>query len=252
MKKLLIFLSVVFLIPEFAFPGELEKKYLQANEFYKNGQYDTAIILYETILASESIAPEVYFNLGNAYYKTKNLSEAILNYERAYKLKPNDERISFNLQLAQSMTIDKINVLPQFFVKRWVIRFIHIFPADIWADLSMVLFLFTLFFSGLYLFTKKIFLKKSGFWLGTIVLFFCLVSLMGAFYQKHSYLSHNEAIVMNPSVTIKSSPDEKGNDLFVIHEGTKVFVIDQLGEWQEIKIADGNRGWLKLSDIAII
>lgn len=221
----------------------------RANEFYKKEQYDTAIILYESILKSGLEAPEVYFNLGNAYYKQKNIAEAILNYERAHRLAPNDDNINFNLQLAQTIIVDKINTLPEFFLKHWWRFFSELLSSDSWAVLSITLFIAALLFAILYLFTFRLWLKKLSFWLVFALITISIVCSINSYQLKTKSLSQTSAIVMTPSVTIKSSPDENGTELFVIHEGIKVWIIDKVDKWTKIKIADGNNGWLKDSDI---
>lgn len=221
----------------------------KANELYKKGQFDTAAILYEKILKSGYESPEVYFNLGNAYYREKNIAKAILNYERASKLEPNNEEISFNLQLAQTMIVDKISPLPDFFLKKWWKAFSEIFSSNGWAILSMILFVVTLILTGIYLFTTMVWVKKTSFWIAGIVLFLTVVSMVNSYEIKVERISKNDAIILTPSITVKSSPDENGTDIFVIHEGTKVRKVDEVDNWVKIVIADGTKGWVKATDI---
>jgi tetratricopeptide (TPR) repeat protein len=221
----------------------------KANELYKKGQFDTAAVLYEKILKSGYESPEVYFNLGNAYYRQKNIAKAILNYERASKLDPNNEEISFNLQLAQTMIVDKISPLPDFFLKKWWKTFSEIFSSNGWAVLSMVLFVITLILTGIYLFTTIVWVKKTSFWTAGIVLFLTVVSMINSYETKVERINKKDAIVLTPSVTVKSSPDENGTDIFVIHEGTKVRKVDEVDSWVKIVIADGTKGWVKITDI---
>jgi len=221
----------------------------RANELYRNEQYDTAIVLYENILKSGFEAPELYYNLGNSYFKKKDIANAILNYERAHKLAPNDDEINFNLQLTQTMVVDKINALPEFFLFRWWKAFSEILSSYQWACLSIILFIIFLLSAIAYLFANRLWLKKISFWTGLILIFFSIIAFNNSYQLKNSNIYKSEAILISPSVTIKSSPDEKGTDLFVIHEGAKVWVIDEVGDWLKIKIADGNNGWLKKNDI---
>lgn len=247
MKRILYFLILISLsLSTGANNNDLFKA---ANDAYKKAKYDTAIILYKSILKNKDIAPEVYFNLGNAYYKNKDIANAILNYERAHRLLPGDEEISFNLQLAQTMVVDKINVLPEFFVKKWWHSFSEIFSSDYWAYLSISLFIAFLIFLGAYLFTNSLIVKKVSFYLSVLILLGSAISFSHSYRIMNVAENRTEAIVMSPTVTIKSSPDDNGTDLFVIHEGVKVSVIDEVGEWLKIKIADGNNGWIKKNDI---
>lgn len=224
----------------------------KANNYYQKKQFDSAVIVYKKILFTGSESPKLYYNLGNAYFKQKMLPQAILNYERAKKLAPIDEDIEFNLQLAQSMAIDKINVLPEFFIKTWFKAITGIFKPDTWAVISILFFITSLIITLLYLFTTSASTKKVTFWVVCVCLIISIKTAFMGFSEKANIEDKTKAIVMEPSVTIKSSPDEKGNDLFVIHEGAKVTITDEVGEWREIKIADGSKGWLRLTDIEVI
>jgi tetratricopeptide (TPR) repeat protein len=245
--------SVVCLLWVFALhaqkPDDLFNK---GNELFKKNQFDSAIVCYQKIIETGYESADVYFNMGNAFFKTKDLSKCILYYEKARKLNPNDDEINFNLQLAQTMIVDKINILPDFFLKQWLYSIINLQTSDNWAYWGIVSFILTLIFLLIYLISKSLGLKKTFFWLSALTLLIAVFSFAESYKQKKLYEAHDTAIVQTASVTIKSSPDEKGNDLFVIHEGSKVTIIDEVGEWREIKISDGNKGWLKLSDIELI
>ena len=251
MKKLKMFFLGCFLFSFISFANN-NSLYIQANEAYKKGQFDTAVIIYDSIIKTGFETPGLYFNTGNAYFKKKDIANAILNYERARKLSPGDDEINFNLQLAQTMVTDKINILPEFFLTRWWRYLTELYSSDTWARFSISFFIAFLFFTILYLFANRMWMKKISFWMGIILLTFCLLSFSSSYYNKQVYQNNTGAIVMNPSVTIKSSPDDNGTELFVIHEGTKVWVTDEVGEWLKIKIADGNNGWLKKIDIEVI
>jgi tetratricopeptide (TPR) repeat protein len=247
--KLLLFI-LPFTLTTFA--QKPEQLIAKGNDCYKNSQFDSAIVCYEKVVAQGYVAADLYFNLGNAYYKTRDLSKSILYYEKAKKLKPNNDEINFNLQLAQTMIVDKINVLPDFFVKRWLHNIINMQTSDGWAHWSIIAFAIALLLLLVYLISNSMAIKKSFFWLAVLALIVSTFSFVQSYKLKQLLEAHDTAIVQTPSINIKSSPDEKGTDLFVIHEGTKVTIIDEVGEWREIKISDGNKGWLKISDIALI
>lgn len=223
--------------------------FTRANQLYTAAQYDSAVKLYETILDKGYESAELYYNLGNAYYKAGNIPKAILNYERARLLKPNDEEINFNLQLAQTMVVDKINVLPEFFLKRWWRSFSYWFSSNVWAIISLICFVIMLIGVAVYLFVATSVIKKISFYLSVLLLAVSQVSLSHSLSLKKERTAHNTAIIMSPTVTVRSAPDENSTELFVIHEGTKVWIIDQVGDWLRIRIADGNNGWLKLSEV---
>jgi tetratricopeptide (TPR) repeat protein len=248
-KTLFIASGLCLLFSDPVLANNMENLYNRANEFYKKEQYDTAIIIYESILKSGFEASSVYYNLGNAYYKKKNIAEAVLNYERAHKLTPNDENINFNLQLTQMMIVDKINTLPEFFLKHWWRSFSEWFSSNDWGTISIVFFVLTLIFAVTYLFTRRLWVKKLSFWLVLALFSISLISFINSYELKKKSISKSSAIVMTPSVTIKSSPDENGTDLFVIHEGLKIWIVDKVENWSKIVIADGNSGWIKNSDI---
>jgi len=249
LKTSFIAISLWLVFAQPGFSNNNTALFNRANEFFRKEQYDTSILLYESILKSGYHAPEVYYNLGNAYYRKKNIAAAILNYERAYKLDPGNSNIKFNLQLAQTMIVDKINSVQEFFLKHWWRVFSQQFSSDGWASVSILSFLITLILATVYLFTVQLWLKKLSFWLGILAIFVSIICFINSYDLKSERLERKTAIVMSPSVTIKSSPDETGTDLFVIHEGLKVWIIDKVDTWSKIKIADGSSGWLKDTDI---
>ncbi|MRT94789.1 tetratricopeptide repeat protein [Ancylomarina sp. 16SWW S1-10-2] len=224
----------------------------EANDFYQKGEYEEAIKSYESVLETRIEAPEIYFNLANAYYKTGQIAPSILNYERALLLSPDDEDIKYNLELARKNVTDKLEVLPEFFVSSWVSGLWNSFSASVWSYLSIGFFLIFLALISLYLYSKQSRIKKLGFFLSILCLLSSLVSYNFASRMNKQLTLREYAIVFNPSVTVKGSPDESGTQLFLLHEGTKIKVIEELGDWCNIKISDGNQGWIKKEDIEII
>lgn len=248
MKRIVLSI-IVILIYSATYAIDNAKLFSEANNAYKKSEYNTAITLYHSILKEGVESADVYFNLGNAYYKQKDIANAILYYERAHKLNPSDDEINFNLQLAQTMIVDKINVLPEFIVFKWWRNFSELISSDSWAWTSIFTFIFALLAILLYLFVRIKWLKVCSFWFAVVFLFFSLTSFIHSYQIKSFNEAHTSAIVMSASVTLKSSPVDNGTDLFVLHEGSKVIILDSVGEWIKIKIADGNNGWLKKSDI---
>jgi tetratricopeptide (TPR) repeat protein len=220
-----------------------------ANQAYTNGDYTQAIDHYEMILEHGYESAALYYNLGNAYYKQNIIDKAILNYERALLLKPNDEDIKYNLEMANRLTVDRIEKLPEFFLDVWFRNSINWFSSNQWAIISISAFVLALIFISIYLYTRKYGIKKLSFWLGLALVLVTIFSLIFSYQQKKKIIIKDTAIVMSPSVTVKSSPDLSGTDLFVIHEGTKVWLQDEVGEWKEIKLSDGSKGWLRTDDI---
>jgi len=220
-----------------------------ANQAYINGDYARAINQYEMILEQGYESAALYYNLGNAYYKQNIIDQAILNYERALLLKPHDEDIKYNLEMANRLTVDRIEKLPEFFLDVWIRNCMNWFSSNHWAIISISAFVLALIFISIYLYTRKYGVKKFSFWLGLIFILITILALIFAYQQKKKIIVKDTAIVMSPSVTVKSSPDVSGTDLFVIHEGTKVWLQDKVGDWKEIKLSDGSKGWLRAEDI---
>lgn len=246
MKRIInTILAILFTATVFAQSDLLQK----ANELYTKEQFKQSIDVYNQILMTNMESPEVYFNLGNAYYKTGQYTQAILNYERAKLLAPDDEDINFNLQVANQKVVDSIQELPGIFVVRWWNSLVNSQTTDGWAILSILSFVVFLTMLGFYFFAKTSEVKRITFWSGCFLIVFTIFSWSSAAKQKSRLVNHSEAIVMQPTVTVKSSPSETGTNLFVVHEGLKVKITDKLGDWVEIKLADGNKGWLLLESI---
>lgn len=246
MKRIInTILALLFTATVFAQADLLQK----ANENYTKQQYKQAIDVYNQILMTNLESPEVYFNLGNAYYKTGQYTLAILNYERAKLLAPDDEDINFNLQVANQKVVDSIQELPGIFVVRWWNSLVNSQTTDTWAVFSIVSFIAFLIMIGFYFFAKTSDIKRITFWTGCFLIVFTIFSWSFAARQKSRLVNHPYAIVMQPTVTVKSSPAETGTNLFVVHEGLKVKITDKLGDWVEIRLADGNKGWLPAESI---
>lgn len=221
----------------------------EANKKYSEDNFDQAIGLYQKVIENGMESAAVYFNLGNAYFKINNMPSAILYYEKAKKLRPNDEDILHNLEIANSRTVDKIENVPEIFYIRWWKNLLYAFTVDDWAVISLVsfglLFLMLLFF----LLTNRYWLKKFSFWLGILFIVVSATTWMLANQKYKTFTEDHQAIVFTPTLTVKSSPSETSIDLFVIHEGTRVQITNHIGEWYEVKIANGSVGWLKENDI---
>jgi tetratricopeptide (TPR) repeat protein len=251
MKKILAL--ILFVAPFFLAAQETnEQLWDKANAYFTTEEYEQAISLYETIVAKGEESAKLYFNLGNAYYKSGDVNNAILYYERAKVLAPQDEDIDFNLKIANQFVVTKIEELPQPFFLRWRTSVINKYPADTWAYISIGAFILFLVLLGLFIFSRVVSVKRISFWLGIVAVVFSGFTFSMAAQQKGKINKRNHAIVFCPRVTVKSSPTETGTDLFLIYEGLKIEVTDSLNTWKEIKLADGNKGWLPDSCIVKI
>jgi tetratricopeptide (TPR) repeat protein len=221
----------------------------QGNEYFMNGEYEQAIKEYQAVIDLGYESSELYYNLGNAYYKSHKITMALVNYEKAGILNPRDEEILHNLEMTRQLVVDDIDNLPEFLPKIWYRRFISLLKSDQWAYISLVAFPVSLLLFLVYLFVRRIRIRKLSFWLAVLLMIISLSTFVFSYHQKKMVYNHSYAIILSPSVTIKSSPDDSGTELFQLHEGTKVKIIDQLGEWKEIKLSDGNVGWLRMEDL---
>lgn len=229
-----------------------EETIKEAETAYAQNDYNTAIKLYEEVLKVYGASAEIYYNLGNAYYKADRIAPAILNYERALVLDPGDADIRFNLQMARQKTVDKIEPVGDFFLLKWLNAIQNMGAADSWATFSIVCFLLLIVCLLLFFFSRQIHMKKAGFYLGFIFLILVIVGNIFGANQKDEIINRKNAIVFTPTVTVKSSPDQSGTDLFILHEGTKVSIKGTLGEWHEIESEDGHVGWMQIKDTEII
>jgi tetratricopeptide (TPR) repeat protein len=243
--KIKTILSIFLVIAAFSLKAQSPDSLMKvANNAYNQGLYDSAINVYNSILQKKMESPQLYYNLGNAWFKKGEIPHAILFYEKAKKLAPNDEDITYNLGVANSMIVDKIEKVPQLFFEKWWDYFYDLLNADNWAIIFLILWSLLIFLAGLFFITKSRNIKKTSFYIGILILILTFLSF-GLASQKHKHaVSHNEAIVFTPTLTVKSSPTQTAVDLFVLHEGTKVKVLDQVDGWVKIKIPNGSVGWI--------
>ena len=247
-KKIVLLLFCVFSVCVNAQHADIK----EAETAYAAEQYDKAIELYEMVLKSYGDSYELYYNLGNSYYKDGKIAHAILNYERALLIKPGDSDIRFNLEMAKQQTVDKIEPLEDFFLKKWFRSVQNLIGVDSWATIGIVCFVLFIGCLVLFFFSKWMRLKKAGFYLGIVLFIVVIFANIFANNQRNELINRRGAIVFAPTVTVKSSPDNSGTDLFVLHEGTKVFTRGSVGDWNEISTEDGNIGWINKKDITVI
>jgi tetratricopeptide (TPR) repeat protein len=218
----------------------------KANKAYSAGSYTDAANLYQKVVDAGYASPELFYNMGNTCYKLNDYARAILWYERARRLDPGNEDINFNLNVANTKISDKIEPLPELFYKRWFNSLVLFLPSDTWAWMSVFLFISGILCFILYLVSRVLVLRKIGFWSAIGLFLVFIVAFTFAWVGYRFSESANEAIVFTPTITVKSSPDEKSTDLFVLHEGAKVKLLDNISGWYEIRIANGSVGWLPI------
>ncbi len=224
----------------------------EADSSYVRGEYQQAIKEYESLLKNGASA-DLYYNLGNAYYRTENITKAVLNYERALLLSPSDRDIRFNLQMARSKTIDKITPEQEMFFITWYRSLVNLASVDGWARTALWALALAIVLALLYLFSDRIWLRKVGFFGALFLIAIFVFSNIFAHQQKELLVNRKGAIVTASSVTVKSTPDKKGTDLFILHEGTKVTITDSsMREWKGVRLADGKEGWIETKQIELI
>lgn len=242
---------LLFLVLSFSLSAEvsLQVEQKKADDFYKKGKYEEAITAYESMLPKDKESPQIFYNLGNAYYKSGQTAKAILYYERALLIKPNFDDARFNLEMAQTKVVDKINKVDSFFLKKGIDIFANTMISNSWAVMSVVLFILCLALCFVYAFSHIVVLRKISFYAAIVLLIISLSGMTMAKMQKDKVEKREYAIIMASSVTVKGSPDEGGTSLFLLHEGTKVKIKNSVDTWVEVQVADGNVGWILSSDL---
>jgi tetratricopeptide (TPR) repeat protein len=217
---------------------------------YKAKNYKQAIDAYQKLISEGYRNAAVYYNLGNSYYKTDQVSQAILSYERALRLAPSDEDIRFNLKLANLKTADRIIPVPQLSViTRWE-TFVGSQSSRTWAIYSIISVWLALIAFAAYLFIGSV--RRIGFFSGALLLFSAIFFFYLSYSQSQEEYGAGQAILTTANAYIKSSPDASGTDLFLIHEGVKINILDKVGEWSKIKLADGKIGWISQGTFTVI
>ena len=255
-KPAVMALIIMMLLPSAA--SAQQKDYVDslwngAAKAYTEGRWQDAVDGYEQIGSMGLESAALYCNTGNAYYKSGNLPKAILNYERALKVDPSYEDARYNLEFLGGMIQDKIDPVPSFILAVWAEKICRIMDSDAWAILFLVLFAIAMAMLLLFLLSPSVAGRKTGFSIGIAAVVFAVAALSFSLWQKNEYEKSDGAVVMMPVASVKSSPSsESSQNLFVLHEGTKVFVLDQVGSWYNIELADGRQGWIRASDIEAI
>lgn len=224
--------------------NDAEIWFKQANAAYNATAYDSALVLYGRIVDSGHESAALYFNMGDACYKMRDYPMAIFYFEKSLKLDPSFEDARVNLQIANAAIVDKIEPVPQSFIVKGWNALKASSSGDRWALLSLIAFALLLLCLFLFLRASKTRLRKCGFFVGMLMLLVVALSVLCASQLKRESLRQDQAIIMSPTVTVKSSPNESSVDLFVLHEGTKVSVMEVTDGWNKIKIANGSVGWL--------
>lgn len=224
----------------------------QGNTLYNDGKYAEAIEKYETILATKNHSAELYYNLANAHYKLNNVAPSIYYFEKALQLNPEDAEIKNNIAFARNMTVDAIDTVPEVGFSRFIKSAINWLSFNNWSKLAVAcVFLFVILFLTYY-FAYTSNRKRIAFLTSIVSLIIALVSVTMAFQKYSLEASDNPAIVFSQESIVKTEPNLRSEEAFRLHEGTKVQVLENIKDWNKIKIADGTIGWVSSGDIKLL
>lgn len=223
-----------------------------ATAAYDSAQYQQAVDAYEQVAAQFGVSPELYYNLGNAYYKLKDYPHAVLNYERCLLMDPGHDDARQNVELARMQCVDKIESIEPMIFVAWSNAIRDCLSCSTWGVLGIVFFVLFLIGFGLYFFMTRTAFRKAGFYGGIVCMLLCLCCIYYADAQRDQLMQRDYAIVLTPSVVVRSSPADSGTQLFTIHEGLKVRVRSTLSGWSEIELSDGKVGWMPSEGLEII
>ncbi len=250
MKKLTLLIMICLCCV--ATGSELTNQFEEANHAYQSGNFQKAVLEYEEILKQGYESAELYYNLGNSYYKLNNVPAAILQYERALRAAPWDEDIAHNLSLANLRVSDKIELVPELFFIRWWNGFTGLSSADGWARTGIVSFWISLACASFLFVLRRMSIRRLMAVAAVGALFASLISFTCMIHRIQIRKNSDFAVIFSPTVYAKSAPDEKSTDLFVIHEGVKVQVLDGISDWKKIRLADGKVGWIPAQTFKLI
>jgi tetratricopeptide (TPR) repeat protein len=228
------------------------EKFASGVNNFTSGNFKEALQVWTDIYNTGYRSANLNYNIGNAYFKLNNIPSAILFFERAYLLDPADENINYNLQIARTLIVDRFQEIPELFFVRWFNFVSLVLSTNNWAKISLVSFIVCLLLLSLYIYSSRYRHKVIGFWFSVFFFVLTFASLSFSIRNKSLVYDSHKAIISSPLVSGKSSPDNSGTDLFVLHEGTRVSIEDEVGEWFEIRLSDGNKGWIPVNSLNII
>ncbi len=246
------FAALLLLLPTWSPAMDPEAAFQKANTDYREGRFTQAAEGYESLIREGHVSADVHFNLGNAYFKSGAIPRAILNYEKAERLRPGDPDIAFNLKMANLQTVDKIEPLPVVFYKKWWNTFVHGHTADSYAAWGIGWAWFALLLAAVYLFVRSVPVRKAAFMTALAAVAASTVLFYFSYRRAHELGRTDEAILFATNAYIKSSPDDKSTNLFMLHAGTKVQILDELEGWKRIRIANGSEGWIESETLEVI
>lgn len=239
-------------ISSMAIGQDVNALFEKANQEYKNGKYEDALSLYEEIEATGKISSALYYNIGNCLYKMNNVPGSIYNFETALAIDPANDDARNNLEIAKKLTLDRIEELPKNIFQKFHSKYIASISYNTWAYISIVLSILAGILFILFYLAANPALKRLYFVLFSIIVLSLSTTLYITSSQHNSYKNSVYAIVFEKEISVKNEPTRNSEEIFLLHEGTKVKIIDTLDEWSKIKLVDGKIGWLKTSEVKVI
>ena len=257
MKTMIRMMTVVLVLAAAVLPAaqaqDVDSLWAQAVSDYTEENYQAALDGFAAIEEAGYVSPALYYNMGNCCYKLGHrVGLSILYYEKALKLDPAYEDAAVNLEIAREQTLDRIEAVPEFILLTWFKAFRDTLSSDAWAWIALALLLAVAVMVLLFRFGRSLALRKTAFALAVVALVFMVISTVFAFNLRSAVEDSGEAVVTVPVSSVKSSPGSTDQSLFILHEGTKVSVVDSLGEWYRIELSDGRQGWMQGNDMKII
>jgi len=244
--------NILILFLSFLVSGQTDAVFNSATDAYNDGEYEKAIDFYNSILEEGQHSASLYFNLGNSYYKLNDIAHSIYYYEKALLLSPNDKEINNNLGYAQQMTLDAIDTLPETGLSKFYKTITNKFSFDQWAKMGIA-FMFLFVFLYIIFYYAQYASRKRWAFIGSLVfLFISILTITFSFIQYNDFKKEQPAIVFADEIGIQSEPNVSSDEIFVLHAGTKVNVVEKLNDWKRIRLTDGKTGWVSSEYIKLL
>lgn len=251
MKKI-IYILAFLLISQFSFAVDRDSLWVRANDAYSLGEYATALDIYKHIEKEGYVSARLWYNMGNTYYKLQDDGRAILCYERALKLDPANADVKHNLEIARLKILDKIETVPEFILTTWTKDLRNTMSSDKWAWTGIAFLFIVALLMLAFKFAPKGSQRKLSFFTAILAALFAIISFIFSINLRTNVESQESAVVLVPVSNVKSAPNSTGGNLFILHEGTKVEILEHVGQWSRIELSDGRQGWMISKDFEII
>ncbi|MBQ3174561.1 MAG: tetratricopeptide repeat protein [Bacteroidales bacterium] len=250
--KRFIYILVFVLMAQLGYAVDRDSLWVRANDAYSLGEYSKALDIYGHIEKDGYVSARLWYNMGNACYKLQEDGKAILYYERALKLDPSNADVKHNLEIARLKILDKIESVPEFILVTWLKELRNTMSSDRWAWTGVILLLFTALSVLAFRFAPRRAQRKVAFVFACLFLLLTIASFLFSINLKNNVRRADSAIVLVPVSNVKSAPNSTGGNLFILHEGTKVNIIENVGQWSRVELSDGRQGWMLSKDFETI